>query len=190
MNAEAIRLRLVGTKRLIMHCGRLADPLDPISKDLARLTHKRAKTEADHDEIGRVEWNGGLWLDGGRPCVPADALMATFVEAAKSRRRTMQAEAGLVVDRNAPLMYDGPDDMDKLWEDERFRLRAGVNVNGARTMRTRPIFDDWSVEFTAHYLPTLLDRDEVYELYALAGFTRGLGDWRPQNGTFEVVMID
>jgi hypothetical protein len=141
MKAEPIRLRLVGTKRLIMHCGRLADPLDPISKDLARLTGKRAKTEADHEEIGRVEWNGGLWLDGGKPAVPAEALMATFVAAARLRRRTMQAEAGLVVYHNAALVYDGPDDMDQLWEDERFRFRAGVVVNGNRTMRTRPVFN-------------------------------------------------
>src|SRR3954452_6575932 len=190
MKAEPIRLRLVGTKRLIMHCGRLADPLHPISKDLARLTGKRAKTEADHEEIGRVEWNGGLWLDGGKPAVPAEALMATFVEAARLRRRTMQAEAGLVVYHNAALIYDGPDDMDQLWEDERFRFRAGVVVHGNRTMRTRPVFNDWALEFTAHYLPTLLDRDQIHEIYANAGFTRGLGDWRPQNGTLEVEMID
>ena len=60
MKAESIRLRLVGTQRLIMHCGRLADPLDPISKDLARLALKKPKTEADHEQIGCVEWNGGL----------------------------------------------------------------------------------------------------------------------------------
>jgi hypothetical protein len=39
-------------------------------------------------------------------------------------------------------------------------------------------------------LPTLLDRDEVYDTYMLAGFTRGLGDWRPQNGTFEAEIVE
>lgn len=190
MKAQSLRLRLVGTKRLIMHSGRLADPLDPIAKELTRLTSKRAKTEADHEQIARVEWHGGLWLHGDQPCIPLEALTATFVEAAKSRRRTMQAEAGLVVDHDALLQYDGSRDMDKLWEDKRYRLRAGVNVHGARTMRTRPVFDDWSLEFTANYLPTLLDRDDVYDTYVLAGFTRGLGDWRPQNGTFEVAIVD
>ena len=190
MKAQSIRLRLFGTRRLIMHSGRLADPLDPITKELARLTSKRAKTEADHEEIARVEWNGGLWLDGGRPCIPLTALTATFVQAAKSRRRTMQAEAGLIVDHNAVLRHEGPQDLDELWQDKRFRLREGVNVHGARTMRTRPVFNDWSVEFTVQYLPTLLDRDEVFETYQIAGFTRGLGDWRPQNGTFEAEIID
>ena len=45
MDIETIRFRITGQKRLIMHCGRLADPLDPITKDLARLTSKSPKTE-------------------------------------------------------------------------------------------------------------------------------------------------
>lgn len=190
MLAESIRLRITGTKRLVMHCGRLADPLDPITKDLARLTKKKKKTEADHEEIGRVEWNGGLWLDGGLPCIPAEALMATFVAAAKTRRRGDEAKVGLIVEHHAPLVYDGPTDMDELWEDRAFRLRVGVKVRGARTMRTRPCFHDWSTEFTAHYFPSLFDREEVRELYVVAGFMKGLGDWRPVNGNFSVEVID
>ena len=31
MDIESIRFRITGTKRLVMHNGRLADPLDPIS---------------------------------------------------------------------------------------------------------------------------------------------------------------
>jgi hypothetical protein len=188
MNSESIVLKFVGTKRLLMHSGRMADPLDPASKALARLTSKKMRTEADHEEIARVEWHGSLWLDGGRPCVPSEALMATFVGAARSRKRGPAARAGLVVEQNAILDYSGPRDMDALWEDPAFRLRTSVRIRGSRTMRTRPMFDDWSVEFAAHYLPSLIDRDEIIELYRVAGFTQGLGDWRPVNGTFEVAV--
>jgi hypothetical protein len=41
MDSESVTLRLVGTKRLLMHSGRLADPLDEASKALGRLTSKR-----------------------------------------------------------------------------------------------------------------------------------------------------
>lgn len=189
MESESIRLRLTGTRRLLMHCGRLADPLDPATRALARLTGKRMKTIADHEEIARTEWNGGLWLDGGRPCIPAEALMASFVGAAKTRKRGDEARAGLVVEDNAILRYAGPRDLDELWLDPSFRLRTGVRVRGARTMRTRPAFADWSVEFTARFLPTLLDRSEVIETFGIAGFFRGIGDWRPINGTFAVEVI-
>jgi hypothetical protein len=191
MNSEKIKLRITGTRRLIMHSGRLADPLDAVAKDLARLTSKRMKTESDHEAISRVEWHGGLWLDGGAPCLPAEALMATFVSAAKTRRRGAQAGAGMMIERNAKLEYDGPEDMDALWEIKTFRLRVPVRVGAnARTMRTRPCFHNWSAEFTVAYLPTLLNGDEVVETFAVAGFTKGIGDWRPQNGTFSVKLIE
>lgn len=187
MDAESITLRLVGTKRLIMSSARMSDPLDPAAKALARLTSKRMKTIADHEEIARIEWNGCLWLDAGRPCIPAEALAATFVAAAKTRRRKDAARAGLIVESNAPLEYAGPGDLNELWSLPEFRLRAAVKIRGSsRTMRTRPCFPDWSVTFTAHYLASLWNRDDVIEIYRLAGFATGLGDWRPANGTFSV----
>jgi hypothetical protein len=186
MDSESVTLRLVGTKRLLMHSGRLADPLDEASKALGRLTSKRMRTEADHEEIARTEWHGSLWLDGGRPCIPSEALMATAVGAARSRKCGPAVRAGLAVEENAILNYAGPVDMDELWQDPAFRLRTSVRIRGSRTMRTRPLFANWSVEFTAHYLPTLIDSESVIDLYRVAGFTQGLGDWRPANGTFEV----
>ncbi|MCK1288964.1 hypothetical protein IVB41_34230 [Bradyrhizobium sp. 44] len=190
MQAEEIKLKLVGTRRLIMHAGRLADPLDPITKNLTKLTLKKPKTEADHQAISKAEWFGGLWLHQGKPCVPAEALTAVFVNAARTRSRGPEASAGLIVGSHAPLQYEGPTDPKELWEDERFRLRVPVRVKrGNRTMRTRPCFDDWSVEFTASYLPTLINRDEVLDIYAVGGFMKALGDWRPQNGTFSVEEV-
>ncbi|WP_271591840.1 hypothetical protein [Bradyrhizobium sp. CCBAU 65884] len=56
-------------------------------------------------------------------------------------------------------------------------------------MRTRAVFPDWSAEFTAKFLPSLLDRSEVIETFEVAGFVRGIGDWRPINGTFSVEAI-
>lgn len=190
MKVEEIKLRLVGTRRLIMHAGRLADPLDPITKNLAKLTKKRAKTEADHLAIGKAEWFGGLWLNDGEPCIPAETLMAVFVGAARTRSRGAEASAGLIVAAHAPLKYVGPRKPEELWEDENFRLRVPVRVKGgSRTMRTRPVFTDWSVEFTASYLPSLLNHEEVVETYGIGGFMKAIGDWRPQNGTFSVEEI-
>jgi hypothetical protein len=190
MDIETIQLRITGTKRLVMHNGRLADPLDPITKDLARLTSKTPKTEADHLEISRVEWFGGLWLHDGKPCIPAEALMATFVQAAKTRNKGPVAKVGLIVEDHAALIYEGPKDMDELWEDESFRLRVGVRLRSARMMRTRPRFDNWSAEFAAHFFPSLLDRQQVVDFYKIAGFMKGLGDWRPQHGNFSVQVIE
>ena len=83
------------------------------------------------------------------------------------------------------LAYPGPRSIEQLWPDPTFRLRYPVRVHNARTIRTRPRFPEWSVLFEAEYVPTALSREEIIELFQLAGFREGLGDWRPKFGRFE-----
>ncbi len=184
MEAGKITMRLTGTRPLLMHSSRLADPLDPIRARLTKITSKRAKTIADHLEISKIEWHGGLWLYEGRPCIPQEALMSSFKTAAKARARGQEASVGIQIDRPALLEYDGPHDLDELGADDRFVFRTTVRVGRARTIRTRARFDRWAVEFDVMYLPTVMNRSEVLDTFTTAGFTKGLGDWRPTFGTY------
>lgn len=184
MDAEKVRMRLTGTRPLLMHSSRLADPLDPIRARLTKITSKRSKTTADHLEISRIEWHGGLWTHEGRPCIPQEALISSFKTAARARNRGQEASAGIQIDRPAFLQYDGPRDLDELGSDDRFVFRTTVRVGRARTIRTRARFDTWAVEFDVLFLPTLLNRAEVLDTFMTAGFTKGVGDWRPTFGTY------
>jgi hypothetical protein len=191
MHAETIRIRLVGERPLLMHSARLADPCDPAASDLARVTSKRHKTKADHEELARLEWYGGLWTIGGAPCLPSEAIESSFAKAASLRRRARQAKAGFMVCDPARLEHDGPPTIDELWRDPRFRLRRSVSVGNARTMRTRAMFPaGWSAEIAAQFLPTLLDRAEILEIFQVAGAQIGIGDWRPKYGRYKVQLID
>ena len=185
MNPQDIHLKFIGVSPLLMHNGRLADPLDPNTMQLAAVTSKRKKTRADHERIAELEWYGGLWLDGMRPCLPCESLEAAFTDGAQTRNKGATARSGLVVNTPALLHYDGPDKLEDLWADETFRLRSGVRVRNARTMRTRPRFPGWSANVTASFLPTVLDRTEVIEFFRIAG-SLGIGDWRPRYGKFIV----
>jgi hypothetical protein len=190
MDSETIKLRLIGNRPLLMHAGHLADPLNPIAIDLAKITGKRAKTLADHEEIARIEWHGGLWLSESRPCIPGEAVEACFVKAAGARRKARQAKAGLMVSQPCILTYDGATEISELWKNPNFRFRRPVRVHNARPIRTRPRFNQWSAEVTAEFLPTLLDRGEVTEIFKVAGFREGLGDWRPKYGRFSVEPLN
>lgn len=190
MSLETIKVRLNGRRPLLMHSGRLSDPLDPIARDLAKITGKRLKTAADHEEIARIEWFGGLWLSEGQPCIPSEAIEASFIAAARARRKARQARAGVMVKAPCPLDYDGPRDPHELWKDRAFQLRRSVRINNARTIRTRPHFPTWRAEATVNFLPSLLDRAEVLEIFEIAGAQEGIGDWRPKYGTFTVELID
>jgi hypothetical protein len=56
MSVVNITLRLDGDRPLLMNSAAKADPLNPIKIDLDRLTSKRDKTIADHEQIAKVEW--------------------------------------------------------------------------------------------------------------------------------------
>jgi hypothetical protein len=183
---RSLTLRIVGAAPLVMHSGALANPLSPASKELKKITKKRPKTDADIEYMSRVEWTGGLWLSHGHPCIPGEAIEAAFVQAARKSRRGAIAKAGMISPGDWPIEYDGPRDLAALWEDESFRLVAGVRVGQARIMRTRPIFHRWAATVTFEYLDDQLDESDVIDLLRIAGRLIGVGDWRPRYGRFEV----
>lgn len=189
MTFEPLRIHLVGKAPLLMRSGRLADPLDPAARDLQAASRVRTKTDADFSRIAHIEWVGGLWLEGGAPCVPGEALEACFLQAARTRKCGQLAQAGLRVIENPLLSFEGPRDLTALWNDPRFRLRVPVRVGKMRPVRTRPIFPSWEITFEAQFSPLLLDRRLVGELWAIAGTRIGLGDWRPRYGIFSAEII-
>jgi hypothetical protein len=189
MSDEPLRVCLSGERPLLKHSSRLADPLDPITIELDRLTRKRDKTIADHEQIGRVEWNGGLWLRDNRPCIPAEAIESAFVAASRTRRKGRQAMAGFSCTVSPFIEYEGPTDLSLLWEDKAFRFRFPVTINDSKVMRTRARFPKWSVTVEAEFLPSLLNRNDVLEIFEIAGFREGLGDWRPRFGKFSVKQL-
>lgn len=186
VNQTKIKIR--GLTPLLMHSGRLADPIDPATLALARLTGKRKKTVEDHHAIGKCEWTGGLYVnDKGAPCLPGEVIEACLVEGAKKSRRGKDAKSGIVVVGDFALEYDGPKTIEKLWEHGGFRKRAAVRVGQAKVMRTRPIFPEWSCTFTVQWDPAVIkDAESILEIAEAAG-QAGIGDWRPKFGRFEVV---
>ena len=181
-----LTIRLTGTAPLLMHAGRLADPMDAFSKQLASLTSKRMKTEADYERIAHVEWLGGLWLANGKPCIPAEALEAAMVQAAKCRRAGSLLRSALTVRDSAPLEHRGPADLEALYADAAFRHRCGVRIGTRTAIRTRPRFDQWQVTATLTYAPAMIDAATLMDFVRHAGDAVGLGDWRPRFGRFRV----
>jgi hypothetical protein len=178
---------LQGVSPLIMHNGRLADPFEPITKAMKKISAQRHKTDADLEELARLEWYGGLYLQDGAPCIPGEVLEAHILDAAKKRRMGPQAKAGLYCDGNFPLLYDGPQNPDALWEDPAFRYTVPARVQRSRVMRTRPIFLQWGVRFTVTFNDGLLNQPDIIDLLHLGGEQIGLCERRPKYGRYLVV---
>lgn len=183
---QELKFRITGVSPFLMHNGQLADPLNPHSRSIAEVTGKRKKTDADHVEMGRREFFGSLYLTGGEPCIPAEMLEAALIKGAMKEKRGPQAKAGVLVEKNAVLEYDGPRDPKALWDDARFRFRVAVKVAQAKVMRTRPRFDGWAAEVGIKFLPALLNERELRSFLVTSGEQIGIGDWRPRFGRFVV----
>jgi hypothetical protein len=160
----------------------------PLLGRLKAITAKRKKTDEDYAELASLEFLGGVYVDEeGRPVVPGEVIEGTIVSGAKKTKKGKDAKAAIIVDGNFPLIYDGPKTAEALRDNERFRYVAGVVVGQSRVMRTRPMFKTWECRFTVHYLPDVLNPQEVVEFVQTAGRVAGFGDGRPKFGRFEIV---
>jgi hypothetical protein len=62
-----------------------------------------------------------------------------------------------------------------------------VVINRSRVLAWRPMFKDWSCEFTINITDDMIDTNVLKEILMEAGKHKGVGDWRPKFGRFEVV---
>lgn len=186
---EIIKFKLTGTAPLIMHSGRLADPLDPLTKAHKALTGKKKKQDEDQEAIAQSEWYASLYLnDDGKACMPSENIEAMLAEAAAANRLKKKFKAGVFLDGDFQLIYNGPSDAKALW-DAGFKLTVGVKVMSSRIMRTRPMFKEWAVECTVNYFPAVVSKQEVIDAMNHASMFVGLGDWRPRFGRFSVEVL-
>lgn len=195
---QTVRVRLTGKRPLLCHNGQLADPLNRWSQKMAKVSGKRKKTEADHEELARLEFFGGLYLDSeGRPIIPGILLEATLINGAKKFKEGMLAKAGLVIEDDPAIEYDGPATKEKLFaatgsdgETRRFSLRIGVKIGQSKVMRTRPMFSEWALEFNIRFDDSIADESRVLEWCRAGGSVVGLGDWRPRFGLFTTEKVN
>ncbi len=181
---------LTSVSPLLMHNGQLSDPLNQWSQAIKKITDKRKKAFADLEEVGRLEWYGGLYLSGGHPVIPREATKATLLRAGKSLKKGPQVKAGIVVMEHSVLVYDGPTAPDALWQDKRFVYRTTKSLAGKRVVRTRPIFEHWEADVVIAFNDETLNPGEVTELMVIAGSAIGLLEERPEYGRFAVDTIE
>jgi hypothetical protein len=187
---ETIDFVIRGLSPLMMHNGRLANPYDPIVRQIKEITGKRSgKTEADATRLMDLEFEGGLYLDDdGCVVVPGENIEGMIAGGGVKNERMNKSSylAGIICDGAWPLKYEGPKAVAGLMADHRFRDVRGVVVDNKRVMRCRPIFRSWSLEFTVHYMPETINPSQVYRAVETAGRIVGLCEYTPKFGRFVV----
>ncbi len=184
-----IEFKIEGVSPLLMHNGQLANPLNPLVKQMKAVTGKRKKTDDDHAELSRLEFRAGLYLSAaGQVEIPSEILESCLVEGAKKSKLGKQFKSAIAIYENSPLDYGEKLTVDQLWErSEEFADVRGVKVGTSRVMRTRPIFRNWKLTFKVSFNPELLNPEQIVLAVQDAGTQVGLCDYRPKFGRFHIV---
>lgn len=195
-----VRLTAEGQTALVVHNERLADPLDTCTQAVAAISKKRNKTLADHEEVARREFLGGLYTspsvelddkgaltgNGQLPVIPAWNVLRCLQDGATRQKRGKDILRGVQpLTQDAALIYDGPTNPLELWKAGTFTLRKTVGVQRARTVRTRPMFTSWTVVLDVEVDALVIDVHTLKVAWADAGRYSGLAEMRPVYGRFE-----
>lgn len=186
---QEVTYRLTSVAPLIVHNGQLANPLNPYTKEMKKVSGKRNKTDADFEQMAKLEFQGGLYFSSDGPVLPPDMLDGMVLGAAKKFKEGPLAKAGCFCVNTPKIEYDGPRDRDGLWNDDQFRFVKGVRVGQSRVMRTRPWFQKWAVEVKFSVESSTINPSRLFEWLTTGGQVIGLGDWRPQYGRFTVEQV-
>jgi hypothetical protein len=190
-NLPTVQIQLRGVSPLLCHNGQTADPRNTYAKAMKAVSGKRKKTDADYDEMARLEWLAGLYRIDGDLVIPDYVLESAMIKGAMKSKRGPQAKCGLFFTEHALLEFDGKPDaitddtLAEMFASGQFTHTIGVKVGMAKVMRTRPIFRNWSISLYAQYDPDVLNLRDVDEIATDAGKLVGIGDWRPKHGRFD-----
>jgi len=194
-NLPEIKIHMQGVSPLLCHNGQTADPRNTYAKAMKAVSSKRKKTDADFDELARLEWLAGIYRSADDLVIPDYVIESAMIAGAKKSKRGPQAKCGLFFTEHALLEFDGKPDaindetLAGKFESGQFTHTIGVRVGMAKVMRTRPIFRNWSCIAMAQYDPDVLNLRDIEEIAADAGKLVGIGDWRPKHGRFLAEVI-
>lgn len=184
---RTVKFALQGIAPLLQHNPRLADPMDPITRQMKAITSKRKKTDEDLEALENLEFEGGLYLDKAvGPYVPATWVKSCLIRAGVVTKDGQNVQRSVhPTDIVLPLAYRGPRDLPSLMADHSFRDRQSVRVGTKRVFRVRPKFQEWRLEAELVLDESILNFDTFAAIAETAGRVIGLGDYRPLYGRFE-----
>jgi len=171
-----------GTSALIMHKWR-----EKAKKEmLAKQQKKASKGKAERDPKKDYEDSIYYLPDGVRYGFPAVAFKAAAVRAAK------QCDIAMT---DARVFFHvqglkGSPDMVEITGTPQMREDI-VRLNGKTAdLRYRAEFLQWESSFVVRYNDAAISAEQIYNLFQIAGFSVGVGEWRPEkNGQFGMFEI-
>ena len=171
---QKISFWIVGTSPLIQH------NWSQKGLDQLRLTAQERKKQPKTARDPEGEAAAALYVtDQGEPGIPLTAFKSALIGAAHK-------DFGLtkVLLRKAFFIPSTDSNRVVAMEAEEYTIREDVVRIGQNQtdLRYRPQFDSWRVNIVAEIDSELLKIDDIVKLVDRAGFSIGIGEWRPEKG--------
>ena len=177
-----ITVTATGTSPYCPHSDRTADPMDPVSQEIAAITaKKKGMTDLDRDQVDRMKYLASFYTNSHGLVIPTKNVMRCIVEAGIPDRMGKAIQQSLTpLGIEIPLVHDGPKTPEDLWKSPEYRWRTNVKVGRGRVPTVRPIFRKWGFVFEADFNEQGGIRNfETLKAYIeSAGVIIGLGDAR------------
>jgi hypothetical protein len=182
----------VNIPTFISHNGQTASPLNTYAKRMKELSAKRKKTDADHEQMAKFEFEAGLYLNDAREVIiPGRLFEALIAEGAKKSKEGKIALSSTFVDTDAVISYDGgPLSVEELTKSDFHRLSVPVRIGQARVLRTRPIFKNVKAEWIVSLQTEVANQAQLQRWITDGMNLVGVGDWRPRHGRGVVTVFE
>jgi hypothetical protein len=190
-NLKNFSIHLKSMTPLLMGNDTLANPLHPLKKQMSAITSIKKKQDEHHLSIAKLGWQASLYYDEEIGVyISSKMLLGCFKSSAREEKKGMMMKA-VIIDCpiGAPLIPYEKMTPEKLWnmknkKGEQVHVHTeAVNVQKAKTMRTRAIFSTWEVKFNIYLNVEILSIAELKRIIERAGFEYGMGECRPQKVT-------
>ncbi len=172
---ETVEIPLIGTAPLIVHAWSEKALRAMADKQQKKATKGREAKDPAADFRGSLYWlsEPSEDVEGGRFGFPAVAFKSAAVTACTSTgaiTKVAARQAFHVVGEMVEIIGPPP----AMREDV---TRVGM---GVADLRYRGQFDPWGVRVRVEINTAVISAEQVVNLFALAGFAVGVGEWRPE----------
>jgi hypothetical protein len=183
-------LELVGVTPYLMSSGE-ADRESDTYIAYRQLSKKRGKTVEDESRLRELEWYTRIYYDEKIGCyVPGKNVKEMLREAATKWRKGEDVKRSLIIpEYRIPLIYEGSRKPADLWKAgfSFVAMVANAGAGSGRVERCRPCFDEWAIKTEVAFDPEDLSDHEL-ELFVSRSEKYGLGDYRPDFGSFKASL--
>lgn len=208
MTIRNFQADLTGVSGLLLSNNACSNPLSKAAKIKKHFTSKRTKVDADYENLRVIDWlYSGYWSETGNVTIddannsvdfegfsglyiPAQNFERCLRNGATAFKLGKEVTRALVVDSEAMINYDGPEDGEELISDPRFSLTSPVKRANVTNWVTRILIPTWSCTFTLAVDDDRISVDALERIVKAAGQFEGLGTWRPRYGRFSGVLTE